>query len=352
MPLVVCIDTNVFVRDTHLLRKKAGPPMIHFLRAAGGRFLVPDILRLEYVEQTIAAVIEARNSIDDGFTRIQTLVGHRDDYQVPNEVESRAAAEARLAELGPLFLPFPTNDELLVAAGRRVISKKPPTTKSDHGYKDCVIWECILRMERGTEVRFISRDKAFFTEGALSPELASEAGAKGIHVVASMDLEPVLKELQSQGAPGFDVNAAIISLNDKLGAVHTKLLQQWSLSSLGPGVSAELEPFYTENPARLYITFRLRYDAGTAFFNNTQYSGNHHVELRGSCVLYPQTMQVDELQVEHEALIASDGSVIAENRTVFLVAGSLTAGRRQVPFQVKRPLLEGLRASAPGETAR
>jgi hypothetical protein len=136
-------------------------------------------LRLEYVEQTIAAVLEARESIDDGFSRVQTPVGHRDDYQVPND------------------------DELLVAAGRRVISKKLPTTKSDHGYKDCVIWECILRLERGTEVRFISRDKAFFTQGARSPELASEADAPGIHVVASMDLEPVLRELQSQGSPGF-----------------------------------------------------------------------------------------------------------------------------------------------------
>jgi len=63
-------------------------------------------------------------------------------------------------------------------------------------------------------------------------------------------------------------------------------------------------------------------------------------------------MQVDEMQVEQEALIASDGSVIAENRTVFLVAGSLTAGRRQVPFQVKRPLLEGLRSVAPSGAAQ
>ena len=192
------------------------------------------------------------------------------------------------------------------------------------------------------QVRLVTRDKAFLTDGALSNELGVEADGRGISVIASPDLESVLKELQRQGAPGFDVEGALKALNAELGAVHSKLLQQWSLSSLGPHVQVSFEPFYTEDPRRLYLTFRLRYGAGTAVVNGTEYSGDHQVELIGSYSFYPQEGEVKDLQVEHERLIASDGSVIAENRTVFLIGGSFVTGRRTVPYQIKRPLLEGL----------
>src|SRR6185369_10604342 len=83
--MFVVIDTNIFVRESHLLRKKAGPPLIHFLRGARGHLFVPEILEQEYEEQTVSAVLEEIKDIHTAFSKIQTLVGARDDYRVPSE---------------------------------------------------------------------------------------------------------------------------------------------------------------------------------------------------------------------------------------------------------------------------
>jgi len=45
--IIVVPDTNVFVRETHLLRKKGGPALVRLLRATNGRLLIPEILHGE-----------------------------------------------------------------------------------------------------------------------------------------------------------------------------------------------------------------------------------------------------------------------------------------------------------------
>jgi hypothetical protein len=196
--IVVC-DTNVFVRETHLLRKKGGPTLLQFLRAIKGRLFVPEILRREYVEQTLAAVEEERTKANSALGALRTLVGRGHGSPLPEDGAVEQGALARLRELETLTLAEQMTPELLAAAGTRSLEKRPPTSKTDHGYKDCLIWEFILRLPAGSEVRLISRDKKAFYDGErLSAKLIAEARERQINVVAYQGLEPLLQELQSQ----------------------------------------------------------------------------------------------------------------------------------------------------------
>lgn len=203
---VVC-DTNVFVRETHLLRKKGGPQLIRLLRAVKGHLVVPEVLRQEYIEQTRLAAAEEHSRIRTSLSVLQTLIGGSSALALLDDAGVDRLTLARLEQLNPLVHPMPQTDELLAAAGRRSLAKQRPVSKTDHGYKDCLIWESVLRLPAGSEVRFISKDlKAFYENDRFSPDLEAEAMARGLRVVGVKDLDQVVGELQASN-PSLDFAA-------------------------------------------------------------------------------------------------------------------------------------------------
>jgi hypothetical protein len=337
--MIVVVDTNVFVRESHLFRKKAGPPLIHFLRGAGGKILVPEILEREYEEQALAAVLEEVKGVHAAFGKIQTLVGARDDYRVPTAEMVIAATKARLQEMGALILRVALSDEIIVAGCRRSIGKKPPTSKTDHGLKDCLIWESVMRLPPPAEVRLVSHDKAFFADGKLHPELAEEAQQKGLNVRAMNSLEEVLDELQ--GVPVFDADLVLEKLHEGLQPAYAKALAHWSLTSLGGGAWETLfEPYATEHASRLYITFEQTIDGAGATVNATAYP-NVKLRLGGSFDWDVDAHVMRNLQVDTEAVLTSDRAMLDERKSYFMSAHGVLFGRRQVRFTERRKLLQG-----------
>jgi hypothetical protein len=205
--VVVVCDTNVFVRETHLLRKKGGPQLVQLLGAAKGRLFIPEILHREYIEQTRLAAGEHRSRVSVAFENFQTLIGSREDFPLLGDDAVDQRTLERLGDLEALILSVPISDEILTAAGQRSLQKKRPTSKTDHGYKDCLIWESVLRLPAGSEVRFVSRDNAFFEGDKFARELAAEASARGINVAGCRELDEILRELQAN-TPALDLAAA------------------------------------------------------------------------------------------------------------------------------------------------
>lgn len=205
--IVVVVDTNVFVRETHLLRKKGGPALVGLLRATNARLLIPEILRRECVEQSVKIANEGRSAVIAALSTLDTLLGVRLENSFPGNEAVTSATGARLHALESLTIPDPLTPELQVAAGNRTIANRRPASKSDHGYKDCLIWESVLRLPSGSQVRLISRDnKAFFDGDAFHPELIAEALERGITVVGYKEIERVVEELRAAN-PALDLAA-------------------------------------------------------------------------------------------------------------------------------------------------
>lgn len=202
--LYVLCDTNAAACDAHLFRKKGGPFLVAILRAKKAKLLVPDVLRMEYIEQFIQAGNSALQKATADLDKLKTFCGYDISGLLPKHHFGEAQALEILAQLEDVIHTIPTTAELKVAAADRSINGVRPTSKTDHGYKDCLIWESLLTLPRGSEVMLLSRDvAAFFVDGVLAPNLANEANEKGILLTAYctaaknptlMPLVDVLKE--------------------------------------------------------------------------------------------------------------------------------------------------------------
>lgn len=183
--LFVLCDTNVGARDAHLFRKKGGPLLIDMLRAKKAKLLVPEILRMEYIKQFALAGDEALQKVVKEVDRLKTLCGFDLFGLLPKSQFGEAQGREILDQLEDVIHVVPTTSALKIAAADRTMENRRPTSKSDHGYKDCLIWESMMTLPVGSEVLFVTRDEVgFFDNGALAASLAKEATAKGLVLTA------------------------------------------------------------------------------------------------------------------------------------------------------------------------
>jgi hypothetical protein len=183
--LFVLCDTNVGARDAHLFRKKGGPLLIEMLRAKKAKLLVPEILRIEYIKQFTLAGDEALQKAVIEVERLKTLCGFDLFGLLPKTQFGDAQAREILDRLEDVIHVVPTTDALKLAAANRSMEGRRPTSKTDHGYKDCLIWESALTLPPGSEVMFVTRDEVgFFEKDVLAVTLAKEAVAKGLNFTA------------------------------------------------------------------------------------------------------------------------------------------------------------------------
>ena len=204
--LYVLCDTNAAVHDAHLFRKKEGPLLITMLRAKKAKLLLPEVLRMEYITQFIKAGNAALQKATADLDRLKTLCGYDISGLLPKPQFGEDQALDILAQLEDVIHTIPTTPELKVAAADRSINDVRPTSKTDHGYKDCLIWESLLTLPEGSEVMLLSRDAAAFFDGqVLAPNLEKEAKDKGLLLTAysttkSETLMPLVNALKERFA--------------------------------------------------------------------------------------------------------------------------------------------------------
>jgi hypothetical protein len=195
--LYILCDTNAAARDAHLFRKKGGPLLVTMLRAKKARLLVPEVLRMEYIKQFVQAGDEALQKATKELDKLKTFCGYDMSGFLPKPQFGEAQALEILAQLEDVIEIVPTTPALKIAAADRSINGIRPTSKTDHGYKDCLIWESVLTLPPGSEVMLLSRDDAaFFDKGVLASNLEMEAKERGLLLTAySTTKEPSLMPL-------------------------------------------------------------------------------------------------------------------------------------------------------------
>jgi hypothetical protein len=115
----VVVDTQIFVRETHLLRKQGGRELIRLLGAVKGRLVIPDVCVREYTEQTRAFAAEEEDRIRKSLSKLETLTGYTTPVALLDEPAVDARTRARLERLAGIVHPVLETNELLAAAGRR-----------------------------------------------------------------------------------------------------------------------------------------------------------------------------------------------------------------------------------------
>lgn len=218
--LYVICDTNAAARDAFLFLKKGGPELIAMLRAKQAKLLVPDVVMTEYITHFANVWAEAVGGAKPNLDKLEDLTGYKMKEFLPASEYGEPRALEILAQLKDVIHPVPLTDELMLAAGRRSMNGFPPTSKKDHGFKDCLIWESILSLPAGSEVLFVSRDKLAFFEGEkLAPVLKNDADTKGIKITAfntakSQSLWPLVDALKARFTDIADLAPDDIPMGD------------------------------------------------------------------------------------------------------------------------------------------
>lgn len=190
------------------------------LRAKKAKLLVPEVLRMEYITQFIQAGDDALQKATKELDKLKTFCGYDMSGFLPRSQFGEAQALEILAQLEDVIHTIPTTPELKVAAADRSINGVRPTSKTDHGYKDCLIWESLLTLPVGSEVMLLSRDEAaFFDDGVLAPNLEKEAKERGLLLTAysttkNPTLMPLVNALQERFADIAVLAAADLPMGD------------------------------------------------------------------------------------------------------------------------------------------
>lgn len=217
--LYVLCDTNAAVRDAHLFRKRGGPLLVAMLRAKKAKLVVPEVLRTEYITQFIQAGDDALQKATKELDKLKTFCGYDMGGFLPRLQFGEAQALEILAQLEDVIHVIPTTPELKVAAADRSINGIRPTSKTDHGYKDCLIWESLLTLPEGSEVLLLSRDEAAFFDGeVLAANLELEAKDRGLLLSAyNTTKNPTLMPLVNALKERFSDIAALAAADLPVG---------------------------------------------------------------------------------------------------------------------------------------
>ena len=188
-----------------MCRKEQGAALVGALRATGGKLFLPEILKHECFEQTQKMVDENFLKLQKHASVLKPLV-NLPELSPPQPGSVGQSVQRRFDQLQNVTLEGPSVDDLLKASGRRTIANRPPSTKTDHGYKDCMIFEAILTLPEGTNVWLASDDGGFFVgqTAELLQELREDAKARGIKIQGARTLQPIVDEL-AKVAGGLDV---------------------------------------------------------------------------------------------------------------------------------------------------
>ena len=199
---VLC-DTNVAVLDCHLFRIKEGQGLLNILRAKRGKLVVPEVLKSEYIKHYILgfekAIVDSRKSLGI----MKSYAGDDLAPLLPHTELAQTQALHFFKDHADVIHLVPTTDALKIAAVERSMSERAPTSKTDHGLKDCLIWESLLSIPRGSEVIFVSRDKGFFQNGALHPDLQRDCQERELQFSAvysdqQQGLTPTVRSLRDR----------------------------------------------------------------------------------------------------------------------------------------------------------
>lgn len=243
--LLVFCDTNTAIYDTHLLRRRGGLQLVRLLHALPAKLVLPEIVKTEYLNHFAKVSESIYFSARTALSTLQTLCGHRLVELLPENRFWEQQAVQILADIQAVIHEIPSTLELKAAALDRSVRGARPASKPNQDVKDCLIWECILSLPRGSEVVFVSRDlNAFFRDGEFDPDLAKEAEARGLRLI-------VVNTNKTQ-----NVNEVVELLKARVGDVESLRLGELKLdghpvvagggTTVDPLIEPALRQFFVE----------------------------------------------------------------------------------------------------------
>lgn len=254
--ICVVLDTNVW-RTEILLNSKLGAALVFAARQSGWLLGLPEVVEDEMKVVMRDFGLHQLSQAQTSLRFLQLLTG--EEYAVSGSLYSGSGfdvvIEARLEELKTILFRVPHKEELFKAALHRVLNTIPACAKDKDEYRDCLIWEAVLRLAEHHHVHFVSGDGAFRNRDGkgLNRVLADES--KSVHFYT--EISDLLSALWQQ-KKDLDQTSIVARVDHSLRSQIEEAARKkdFVLEALE---RSELKCFVTENRNVVAVSFKLFY---------------------------------------------------------------------------------------------
>jgi hypothetical protein len=338
-PTYVVIDTNVWVYTTRLLTTDLGAALLYAIGRTNSQLALPEVIEEEIRKHTIKTGADAVSDINEGYRRIEMLMGQRDDYRVPTANDLANRVDDRLAELSKIVHRVPFTFEHARGALKRLLEETPPNASKNQQFKDSAIWEAVLELSRKGTVNFVTEDKAFFVDRDPKKGVARNLKDEANERVKVFYKLPSYLDQMREDIPAIDNAAVALKINEALSKslLDRAAEKEYEIRGLE---SHRMSFFLTEKAQILALDFELTYkvDGLRTSAESSSFSGLQQVKGNGGYDVRRDS--IADVSIERIDTWLPDGERLPGFGLINLRVESAGIGRRTIPYTLKEPLGE------------
>lgn len=337
---LICLDTNSWFSE-RVLRSSVGAALIYAMGNSGDRIFLPEVVERELVSLTIRTCRSLLEDIAEARRTIQTLTGRHAGHDGPiEEGHIREALSDRFLELEGVLVRKATSDEACRRAFDRILDCKAPNTEKNQQAKDSLLWETLLSLPAGTQVLFVTSDKAFYENQSLKSsfpaDLLKDTQERSIDISIFNSCGDLLASLAPQ-APDIDQEAVTSLLKKKVPFIISEAMQELRRESAKVCVKDEvvrLSLYLTSNGNEVAVVFKI--NASVAEDDGSDFEA---IRIEGRCMYLRDVNSLTE-----PSLTSISGETHGIHRMQFSMSGGFLGhsfkGEQSPELRVPLDLIE------------
>jgi hypothetical protein len=198
-PMKIVLDANAYRGDLWQKDEKINL-LLDFARRTEGSVIAPEVV----LSELDAAIERVWTSELSALQKIKNFLSQGAGVELDTSTIKKTPRELTDAYMARLKKRFRLDGSRIVKVDgahlpdliHRAATRKRPFDENGQGFRDALIWLCIMQLGAKEPIALISRDKDFGVAGVLHRELAEEAATKGMKVLLYASIDDFLKEHQ------------------------------------------------------------------------------------------------------------------------------------------------------------
>ena len=333
--MIVVFDTNVWLSELGL-RSGAGAATRFYLKHSGARVAIPEVVRLEVEQNLTSRLMKHIESIRADYSQLLTAFGTLREVVLPSEAKVRERIPELFASMEVEQIDLPFTLESARSSFLKTIHKLPPSHQSQQ-FKDGVLWADCVQLLSTDEVVLVTADKAFYQDQLYSKGLATSLLEEVRGCKYTIRVLPALADLLGSVRVPITIDGDLLqSAFIEEHRVSISLTLERHGFALGQRTNLSFNVFATENPAVLFLDFRMDIHCEDL---RSEGRTDAVLHLKGDGSYLPASGAFRNLRNfgEHLSFRLADGTV-SEIRNVVLHVDGIVLGHREVSNVVRYAL--------------
>jgi len=333
--MYIVLDTNIWYAELGLTTAR-GAALKYYAVQKGATIAVPEVIKREVQSNLKKSLNEARDKINDNYTRLLSVFGKLKEIVVPTSDEIAEKVDGLFDDLKVMIEYVPFTLQSAEQALSSVIAGEPPNGPKNQQFKDSVIWADCLQLLKRDNVALVTADKGFYFGGDYSKGLAANLRAQSEAAPNEVTVYSTLNSLLDEIAEPAQLDHATLAgqfLAETRDSVDRMLERNGFVIEGDPSVN--IWSYVTEDPQKLYIDFKIDYNASDSTDAGRE---DGTLTLKGDATFDIEKNSFGDFRNKGEELTFADENGEQHKRNVVVMVGNLVLGHRTVEHTIRHPI--------------